>query len=182
MTEEVVQVLRSNVGINSLELESRVRGNSGVFKRQGIKASIQKEKVRIGGEEFVIRRLFIKTATSGDYSNVGWVLDEDVARCMICAQQFSVFVSRTHCYACGNLVCGSCRDNEATVYELEDLPPQKVCNQCFWGQVHYIKISSSLTIHNLVTFCLVVTGVTLHCITLSIIIHFVLESDNIITV
>ena len=151
MSEETLQLLKSNVGVSSVELESRVKGNS--FTRQGIDASLQKEKVIIGGEEVLIRRLFLKSAYSGEYANVGWVIDEDVTKCMICAQQFGIFQGRTHCYACGNIVCNSCGPNEAVIQELEDLPPQRVCHQCFWGQVRVGEESSRTCLRPVLYMC-----------------------------
>lgn len=129
---EVVQVLKTNIGLNSIELESRIRG---IFKRYNCTGSLQKENIIIKGKQLVVRRLFIKTTDSGEYSNVGWILNEDLDNCMICAQEFSVFLTKQHCYGCGNLVCNICSSENAIIYELEEMGPLKVCNQCFWGQV-----------------------------------------------
>mmetsp|Transcript_10010 Transcript_10010/g.15122 ORF Transcript_10010/g.15122 Transcript_10010/m.15122 type:complete len:607 (-) Transcript_10010:236-2056(-) len=145
---DVVDILTDTVGLNSLEIESRIRGSSGVFKRNGIKATLQKESVRIAGKEQVIRRLYIRNATSGDYSNVGWVLNEDISNCMVCAQAFSVFAYRLHCHACGNAICGTCGSGMATVEEIADKGPVRVCVQCFWGQepvcARYTRLEDSL--------------------------------------
>jgi hypothetical protein len=141
----VVQVLRSNIGLSSTELESRIRT---LFPRNNCTGILQKENVIISGKPMVIRRLFIQTIDSGEYGNVGWVLNTDLENCMICAQEFSVFLTKQHCHGCGNLVCSVCSNEEATVYELEEMGPLRVCNQCFWGQepvyARYTRLEDSM--------------------------------------
>lgn len=101
---------------------------------------LKKRKLIISGKQLVVRRLYIKTLDSGDYSNVGWILNEDLDYCMICSKEFSVFLTKQHCYGCGNLVCNLCSNENAIIYELEEMGPLKVCNQCYWGQVILIFI------------------------------------------
>ena len=47
--------------------------------------------MRIDGKERKVRRIFIKTADSGEYRNVGWMLNEDVNNCTICAKSIGTF-------------------------------------------------------------------------------------------
>lgn len=141
----VIQILKTNIGLSIIELESRIRG---VFARNNIHATLQKENILLTGQQHVIRRLFIQTSIASDYSNVGWVLNEDLDSCMICSQEFNVFRTKQHCYSCGNLVCSVCSCEDGIIYELEDMGPLRVCFQCFWGQepvyTRYTRIEDSM--------------------------------------
>jgi hypothetical protein len=64
----------------------------------------------------------------------GWVEDDSVTGCMVCAAPFSLLRRRHHCRACGNVVCHSCSPNTAPIAELPDAGRLRVCTQCYWGQ------------------------------------------------
>lgn len=68
------------------------------------------------------------------YNYVGWVLKTSLNNCMVCGKEFNKEKKKINCYACGNLVCSDCGENEAIIYELESYGPRNVCIQCFWGQ------------------------------------------------
>lgn len=104
-------------------------GISGIDKYR-----LQKETVFINGMEYVVRRLCSTSFESGPYGVVGWVIDEDIERCMICGEDFGFFRHRHHCRACGNIVCYVCSPEEAVIAEIRELGEQRVCIQCFWGQ------------------------------------------------
>ncbi len=133
MSADLIQLLRTSIGLSAEAIETQKRSAS--FQRVGAQLVLQKESVVIKGERIVLRRLFLQTSTTNEYSNVGWVLNVDLDCCMICATLFSVMLSPQHCFACGNLVCNTCSSNNATIFELQDLGELRVCDQCFWGQV-----------------------------------------------
>ena len=65
---------------------------------------------------------------------VGWIVDGDIANCMICHAGFCIFRHRHHCRSCGNIVCHSCSPSKVFIFELgveEGL--QRACVQCFYG-------------------------------------------------
>lgn len=97
--------------------------------------SVVEETSVINGKELVIRRVFVHSADSGGYETVGWVLAGDVKYCMICSNSFGYFTYQHYCIACGNVVCQKCSSNEALIFEIEQLGPKRVCDQCYWGQV-----------------------------------------------
>lgn len=50
--------------------------------------SITEDNFRICGEEYAIRRVFIRASDSGSYSFVGWMLTHDVRKCLVCCFEF----------------------------------------------------------------------------------------------
>lgn len=44
-----------------------------------------------------------------------WVPDSDVSKCQSCRREFTLFVRRHHCRACGNIFCADCSDRTMTV-------------------------------------------------------------------
>lgn len=93
------------------------------------------ERVLIMGRRHDVFRLFIETQDSGEYKNVGWIVDDAMEDCMICADSFSLFVRRHHCRSCGNLVCSNCCSPvKLKIQELAVDEPQLVCRQCYWDQ------------------------------------------------
>lgn len=92
---------------------------------------ITQEEVWVAGEKRCIHRIY---PTISEYTDVGWVLDEDSNICMICSKEFWFFVTRHHCRICGNIICSSCSISEVQVKELPIDGPQKACSMCYWGQ------------------------------------------------
>lgn len=99
------------------------------------------EVVNIVGQHHTIRRVFVRTNDSIDYVKLGWVINEDIDCCMICAKMFSLsplncFLSmgRHHCRACGNIICSNCIAGRSFVKDLCTKEPVIVCMQCYWGQ------------------------------------------------
>ena len=93
----------------------------------------ENETVKLNGEMKQIRRLFGRNKKTL-FDGVGWILNEDMNSCMICATVFSFFNGRHHCRACGNIVCGACSPQFIVIHELSQFGKQRVCNQCYWGQ------------------------------------------------
>lgn len=87
----------------------------------------------ICGEITPLRRLFVRSKRTSETSDdIGWVLFDDVDRCMTCGHQFGVWKSKIHCYACGNVVCSSCCNMEAAIEACDQ--PRPGCLLCYWGQ------------------------------------------------
>ncbi|XP_056380908.1 FYVE, RhoGEF and PH domain-containing protein 5 isoform X1 [Hyla sarda] len=53
-----------------------------------------------------------------------------VMMCMNCGSDFTLTLRRTHCHACGKIVCRSCSRNKYPLKYLKDRP-SKVCNGCY---------------------------------------------------
>jgi hypothetical protein len=130
MKVHVLDVLSEAAQMSTEELDHLMRE-----KKDDVVVSLQKENVRIGGEEKVVRRVFVRTSSAVDYATVGWVMNEDIDKCMTCSKDFWFFHSRKHCHACGNINCGDCVKSFCLV---EELPDQThgvpVCSHCYWGQ------------------------------------------------
>lgn len=88
---------------------------------------------------FTFHRIFISTKECSEYERkVGWVLDEDISKCMICQTAFTAFLgfsSKHHCRACGSIVCGDCSSSTAVVVDINPTEELRVCDLCNWGQV-----------------------------------------------
>jgi len=96
--------------------------------------AVQTETIFVAGIRKEVHRLFVKTADSADYNNVGWVLTNGVDHCMICNAEFGAFTSMYHCRACGNIICSKCCPDKGVIFELVHLPPQITCVQCNFDQ------------------------------------------------
>ena len=78
--------------------------------------------MKLNGSKYAVRKVYIRTADSGDYYKVGWILNQDIDECMICCKTFGAsymltyfhyerlvvneifFTGRKHhCRACGNV-------------------------------------------------------------------------------
>lgn len=95
------------------------------------------ETIVIRGKMRSVRRVYaIRGAVDSDdkKNGVGWIIDEDITECMVCALPFGLFRYKHHCRSCGNLVCNTCSSERALIYEMIDLGPLRVCIQCYWGQ------------------------------------------------
>ena len=49
---------------------------------------ISEDAMKLNGLEYTVRKVYIRTADSGDYHKVGWVLNQDIDECMICRKTF----------------------------------------------------------------------------------------------
>ena len=49
---------------------------------------ISEDTMKLNGLEYAVRKVYIRTADSGDYYKVGWVLNQDIDECMICRKTF----------------------------------------------------------------------------------------------
>lgn len=95
--------------------------------------TIEEESVILKGQKKVIRRMFIKQKNSS-FEGVGWIINEDILNCMICSEEFGLFLRPHHCRSCGNVVCHPCSPYNLIIEELKDLGEVRVCIQCYWGQ------------------------------------------------
>lgn len=85
-----------------------------------------------------ICRIFINDTDSLGLKNVGWVVTDQITRCMCCSHGFSLKKTRHHCRACGNLVCNKCSNYENPLIGYEHLGPQKVCKSCYQQVSEYL--------------------------------------------
>lgn len=77
---------------------------------------------------------------------VGWVINEDITRCMICQSLFNQSLLGTngkhHCRACGNIICAQCSSDTAIVAGLSETIEVRVCRVCYWGQTPVQRMNS----------------------------------------
>lgn len=139
MDAQDIELLKSNVVKPSSDFMKQMDSRYTVVEYSSLDTSTvfyRDEKIIINGEERTVRRLFVQKdgSTDGSRTVVGWVINEDINECMICAIPFGMFRYRHHCRSCGNLVCYTCSPNEVVLHELRELGPVRVCVQCYWGQ------------------------------------------------
>lgn len=94
---------------------------------------IIEEEATIRGITRKIHRLYAKYENG--FQGVGWIVDEDINTCMICDREFGFFLRKHHCRSCGNVVCYICSPDFVVIEEMIELGEQRVCIQCYWGQV-----------------------------------------------
>lgn len=89
------------------------------------------------GKKIPFRRIFLAISDRKDpyCVRVGWLVSNDVDHCLICSRPFSLFLTKHHCVACGNVACQSCSPRNAPIAELPDAGPQRICKFCDYGQV-----------------------------------------------
>ena len=105
--------------------------NSSSHKVSG--KDIIEEIATIRGVSRTIHRLYAKYQNG--FQGVGWIIDEDIHTCMICDREFGFFLRKHHCRSCGNVVCYICSPDFVVIEEMTELGEQRVCIQCYWGQV-----------------------------------------------
>ena len=55
---------------------------------------VAEDNFKICGEDCAIRRVFIHCSDSGAYFHVGWMLIQDVHKCLVCCGEFGNYL---HC-------------------------------------------------------------------------------------
>jgi hypothetical protein len=94
---------------------------------------IRIEEGIVSGDHIQFHRVFAACADSGDASEVGWVITDEVHRCMVCAHVDSLIPSKHHCRACGLLICQHC-----SLFAEVDIYPgpalSRVCRLCCFDQ------------------------------------------------
>ena len=126
------------------------------LNEKGLRISrVDNEQFIIGGEKVRVHRCFVETRDSGEYKNVGWVVDVGVSKCMMCARAFGMLTYRHHCRSCGNVICHSCSPYLHEVMELPGQGPQRLCMLCYWHQDEVyavfspVKVSAGAKLHQL---------------------------------
>ncbi|XP_077398137.1 zinc finger FYVE domain-containing protein 1 [Festucalex cinctus] len=69
---------------------------------------------------------FVKDVARPDY----WVPDQDISQCHQCSKVFTPVISKHHCRACGQGVCGPCSTHTKPVPSRGWDHPVRVCDQC----------------------------------------------------
>ncbi len=133
-------------------LTSRFSSVGDIDKHQSGKIGsrdIIEEEATIRGVTRKIHRLYAKYENG--FQGVGWIIDEDINTCMICDREFGFFLRKHHCRSCGNVVCYICSPDFVVIEEMLALGEQRVCIQCYWGQVISFFLSC---FHRLIVSCL----------------------------
>lgn len=94
--------------------------------------SIVETMTLIGGQQLSFRRIFYEENNFMNISKIGWVLIQDIDKCMICSVDFINSKTKYHCHACGNIICSSCCQFDACIEGT--LTPGIACHQCYWEQ------------------------------------------------
>jgi hypothetical protein len=131
-----------------LLLTSRFSTVGEVNKNHHHTKDIVEEIATIRGLSRTIHRLYAKYENG--FHGVGWIIDEDINTCMICDREFGFFLRKHHCRSCGNVVCYICSPDFVVIEEMIELGEQRVCIQCYWGQVRQsslLCLSPSLSIY-----------------------------------
>jgi len=68
---------------------------------------------------------------SSTYPKPYWVPDERVTSCKSCKVEFSLFIRKHHCRACGYIFCSTCSSHTANLKLFGYTEQQRVCNECF---------------------------------------------------
>lgn len=69
---------------------------------------------------------FVKDVARPDY----WVPDQDITQCHQCSKTFTAAMSKHHCRACGQGVCGPCSTHIRPVPSRGWDHPVRVCDSC----------------------------------------------------
>ncbi|XP_048017459.1 zinc finger FYVE domain-containing protein 1 [Megalobrama amblycephala] len=69
---------------------------------------------------------FVKGVARPDY----WIPDHEITQCHCCAKRFIPSMSKHHCRACGQGVCGNCSSKTRPVPSRGWDHPVRVCNDC----------------------------------------------------
>mmetsp|Transcript_22611 Transcript_22611/g.33065 ORF Transcript_22611/g.33065 Transcript_22611/m.33065 type:complete len:233 (+) Transcript_22611:91-789(+) len=88
----------------------------------------------VGGKQTYVRRAYIRSSVLSSYRHIGWVLDSDVDKCMVCATKFSFFTRKHHCRGCGNIICNQCSPDRIRIREYREYGPVRICRLCYFGQ------------------------------------------------
>eukprot|EP01036_Dinobryon_divergens_P036109 gene36109-46942_t len=99
----------------TLEASNDENDETNTLFSEPIIRSIAEEYMRIDGKECKVRRIFIKTADSGEYKYVGWMLNEDVR---------SIIVERV----VTSFVTPAARTMPSWIYSLDSDSPEFVTN------------------------------------------------------
>jgi hypothetical protein len=91
------------------------------------------EQITLRGINRTVNRYYV--TYSNGFRGVGWIIDEDINECIICNNEFGLFLRKHHCRSCGNIICHCCSDNFVIIEEMKEIGEQRVCNMCYWGQV-----------------------------------------------
>lgn len=69
---------------------------------------------------------FVKDVARPDY----WVPDHSITQCHVCSKTFTPVMSKHHCRACGQGVCGPCSTHIKPVPSRGWDHPVRVCDKC----------------------------------------------------
>jgi hypothetical protein len=138
MATDLVFSLRNTVKKSIDELELLMKSEQ--LADEPKLEAVQVEIAIINGQPQQVHRIFMTAKQCPMYNEVGWIIENDVDYCLICSGAFGFFLYKYYCYGCGNVVCHSCSSNECIVDALTALGPQRVCTQCYWGQVCFTSI------------------------------------------
>ncbi len=113
---------------------------------KSLKLNPHVETIRVKSlENGSVKRVFVKAKDTGVLGSVGWVVNDNISKCMLCKNQFGFFTRKHHCRACGNLVCYQCSGNSSLIVGAEQLGQQRICNECCSSEVgfYYSNITNS---------------------------------------
>jgi hypothetical protein len=118
---------------NLSKVELKYLPDSGFVLYGNVGAEIRAEVSRLLPNREVIHRVYLR---HGSY-RIGWIVDNEVIKCMICNDLFTLLSRRHHCRNCGIVICGSCSNHRAIIKQLMSSKPgifisndSRVCDLC----------------------------------------------------
>eukprot|EP01038_Epipyxis_sp_PR26KG_P010561 gene10561-14187_t len=99
-------------------------------------SKITVDNLTIENSVITFHRVFIRIPDEANLavSSVGWVLSAEMTHCMCCKVRFmTLFGSKCHCRACGDVVCKDCSLSTSLITGLSEFGRVRVCKSCFKG-------------------------------------------------
>jgi hypothetical protein len=127
-TSEMIQTLR-----NLSKVEIDVVPSTGILLYGIDGAEIRAESSKLIPNQPILHRVYLRY---GQYK-IGWIIDEDVKRCLLCNLKFNFMERKHHCRNCGGVVCAKCSTHRALIRQLKNemtslfsRPESRVCDLC----------------------------------------------------
>lgn len=132
--DTISAVSSSNIGLNNLTiLRNKIKALESIDINKSIDnevydgTDVQIEQVLINRRVVKVRRVYL---VNSKY-RIGWIVDSDVASCMICMKDFSWLRPRHHCRYCGSLICSKCAPHRVVIEIFEEQGGSRSCVNCF---------------------------------------------------
>ncbi|KAJ3293244.1 hypothetical protein HK104_004641 [Borealophlyctis nickersoniae] len=72
----------------------------------------------------------LKKKKMNEFSAPVWIPDEFAPNCMVCNQEFHMFLRKHHCRACGKVVCHACSSRYFIIPGLDEDMAARACDPC----------------------------------------------------
>jgi hypothetical protein len=127
----IKELSRDGNGLNSYNHNTIVHRDEGTGFSSPVamfSTGVRNEVLIFGRKSVTVRRVYLLGAA---VYKVAWVVDCDIAFCMICQSSFGWTRFRHHCRACGAIVCNKCSPYRTIIPHLNEDGGSRVCKSCF---------------------------------------------------